>query len=99
MMITILICLLISFLPLTAEAGNATVCSQENAYGGIIADISTGQNTQSRLYNGKELDRTNNLFWYDFLARPYDPTRGQFTCPDHKGTYYKVIDPRSTKEK
>ena len=51
-------------------------------YGGIIADISTGQNIQSRLYNGKELDRTNNLFWYDFLARPYDPTRGQFTNPD-----------------
>ncbi|MBP1540265.1 MAG: hypothetical protein ILA29_07950 [Prevotella sp.] len=22
------------------------------------------------------------LFWYDFLARPYDPTRGQFTGPD-----------------
>ena len=59
-------------------------------YGGIIADISTGQNIQPRLYNGKELDRTNNLFWYDFLARPYDPTRGQFTGPDQKGTYYKV---------
>ena len=51
-------------------------------YGGIIADISTGQNIQPRLYNGKELDRTNNLFWYDFVARPYDPTRGQFTGPD-----------------
>ena len=27
-------------------------------YGGIIADISMGQNIQPRLYNGKELDRT-----------------------------------------
>ena len=68
-------------------------------YVGIIADISTGRNVQPRLYSGKELDRTNNLWWYDFLARPYDPTRGQFTNPDQKGTYYKVIDPRSTKEK
>ena len=69
-MMTLLLSLLFSFLPLTAEAGNATVCSQENAIRGIIADISTGQNTQPRLYNGKELDRTNNLFWYDFLVRP-----------------------------
>ena len=57
-------------------------------YGGIIADISTGQNTQPRLYNGKELDRTNNLWWYDFVARPYDPTRGQFTGPDQKAEEY-----------
>ena len=57
-------------------------------YGGIIADISTGQNIQPRLYNGKELDRTNNLFWYDFLARPYDPTRGQFTGPYQKAEEY-----------
>ena len=27
-------------------------------YGGIIADISTGQNIQPRLYNDKKLDRT-----------------------------------------
>ena len=38
--------------------------------------------------NGKELDRTNNLFWYDFVARPYDPTRGQFTGPDQKAEKY-----------
>ena len=62
-------------------------------YGGIIADISTGQNIQPRLYNGKELDRTNNLFWYDFLARPYDPTRGQFTGPDQKAEKYYPWNP------
>ena len=28
------------------------------------------------------------LFWYDFLARPYDPTRGQFTVPDQKAEEY-----------
>ena len=92
------------------------------AYGGIIADISTGQNIQPRLYNimsstgavccdptdivwrrsahekaeggnGKELDRTNNLFWYDFLARPYDSTRGQFTGPDMLAENYYAWNP------
>ena len=62
-------------------------------YGGIIADISTGRGIQPRLYNGKELDRTNNLFWYDFLARPYDPTRGQFTNPDQKAEEYYPWNP------
>ena len=109
--------LLLTFLPLSTEAGNEPACCQENPYVGIIADISTGRNVQPRLYNimsstgavccdptdivwrrsvhekaeggnGKELDLTNNLFWYDFLARPYDPTRGQFTGPDHKAEKY-----------
>ena len=40
------------------------------------------------MFQGKELDRTNNLFWYDFLARPYDPTRGQFIDPDQKAEEY-----------
>lgn len=51
-------------------------------FGGIIADISTGRNVQDHLYNGKELDSSNNLYWYDYGARQYDATRGQFTTPD-----------------
>ena len=114
---TFLYSLLLSFLPLSAAAGGINICCQESTFGGIIADISTGQNIQPRLYNimsstgavccnptdivwrrsahekaeggnGKELNRTNNLFWYDFLARPYDPTRGQFTNPDQKAEKY-----------
>ena len=64
---TFLYSLLLSFLPLFTAAGNEPACYQESA-SGIIADISTGQNIQPRLYNGKELDRTNNLWWYDFVA-------------------------------
>ena len=118
---TFLYSLLLSFLPLSAAAGDGLACYQESA-SGIIADISTGQNIQPRLYNimsstgavccdptdivwrrsahekaeggnGKELDRTNNLFWYDFLARPYDPTRGQFTGPDQKAEEYYPWNP------
>ena len=93
MMITFLYSLLLSFLPLSAAAGDINVCCQESAYGGIIADISTGRNVQPRLYSGKELDRTNNLWWYDFLARPYDPTRGQFTGPDQLSEKYYPWNP------
>ena len=84
---TFLYSLLLSFLPLFTAAGDELACYQESA-SGIIADISTGRNVQPRLYNGKEFDRTNNLWWYDFVARPYDPTRGQFTGPDQKAEEY-----------
>ena len=67
---TFLYSLLLFFLPLFTAAGDELACYQESTYGGIIADISTGRGIQPRLYNGKELDRTNNLWWYDFLARP-----------------------------
>ena len=90
---TFLYSLLLSFLPLFTAAGDINVCCQERAYGGIIADISTGRNVQNRLYNGKELDRTNNLWWYDFVARPYDPTRGQFTGPDMLAEKYYAWNP------
>lgn len=52
-------------------------------FGGIIADLSDkGRNVQNRLYNGKELDTSNNLWWYDYGARQYDPTAPRFTTPD-----------------
>ena len=63
-----LLFLLLSLLPLSAEAGNTTACCQENTFGGIIADISTGQNIQPRLYSGKELDMMHGLRWHDHGA-------------------------------
>ena len=66
---TFLYSLLLSFLPLFTAAGNEPACYQESTYGGIIADISTGQNIQPRLYNGKELDRMHGLRWHDHGAR------------------------------
>lgn len=60
-------------------------------FGGIIADLSTGRSVQNRLYNGKELDTSNNLWWYDYGARQYDPTRGQFSNYDqHCENYYST---------
>ena len=40
------------------------------------------------------MDRPSTfLFWYDFLARPYDPTRGQFTGPDQMSEKYYPWNP------
>ena len=49
MTIIILLCLLLSFLSLSAAAGNTNACYQESTYGGIIANISTGHNAQPHL--------------------------------------------------
>ena len=65
---TFLYSLLLSFLPLFTTAGNEPACYQESA-SSIIADISTGQNLQPRLYNGKELDMMHGLRWHDHGAR------------------------------
>ncbi len=67
------------------ESTNAVTEVQKTHYypfGGIIADLSTGRSVQNRLYNGKELDTSNNLWWYDYGARQYDPTAPRFTTPD-----------------
>lgn len=73
---------------------NAVTEEQKTHYypfGGIIADLSTGRSVQNRLYNGKELDTSNNLWWYDCGARQYDPTRGQFSNYDqHCENYYST---------
>lgn len=62
-------------------------------FGGIIADtfLTRGRDVQNRTYNGKEQDFSNSLFWLDYGARHYDPTRGQFTTYDpHCERYYNT---------
>lgn len=49
---------------------------------GVTHDKSTEQGEQVYKYNGKELDRMHGLDWYDYGAREYDPTIGQFTSMD-----------------
>ncbi len=58
---------------------------------GVTHDKSTGQGEQVYKYNGKELDRMHGLDWYDYGAREYDPTIGQFISMDpHCEKYYNV---------
>ena len=49
---------------------------------GVTHDKSTEQGEQVYKYNGKELDRMHGLDWYDYGAREYDPTIGQFISMD-----------------
>ncbi len=58
---------------------------------GVTHDKSTGQGEQVYKYSGKELDRMHGLDWYDYGAREYDPTIGQFISMDpHCEKYYNV---------
>jgi RHS repeat-associated protein len=53
----------------------------------------TDQGTQPYKYEGKELDRTNGLDFYDFEARAYDPVLMRFTRPDPLAEKYPNISP------
>ena len=58
---------------------------------GVTQDKSVLPSVQKYKYNGKELDRMHGLDWYDYGARQYDPTIGQFTSMDpHCEKYYNV---------
>ena len=59
---------------------------QQSAYYPFGMAFQKGGNTNKYLYNGKELqeDKINNenLDWYDYGARFYDPALGRFTTVD-----------------
>jgi len=60
---------------------------------GVTHDKSTEQGLQRYKYNGKELDRMHGLDWYDYGAREYDPTIGQFISMDPLCEKYYNVSP------
>jgi len=50
--------------------------------GTSMAERRTDQGVQPYKFGGKELDRTNNLDFYDFINRGFDPVVMRFTRPD-----------------
>ena len=62
-------------------------------YGGIIADLSSGQNEQEFKFGDKKLDRTYGLDLYDFEARQYDAIAPWFTSIDPLAEKYYSISP------
>ena len=60
---------------------------------GVTQDKSVLPSVQKYKYNGKELDRMHGLDWYDYGARQYDPTIGQFTSMDPLCEKYYYISP------
>jgi RHS repeat-associated protein len=68
-----------------ATAGYSTLLQQTHYYPGGMAmsQISTtAGSTNNYLYNGKELQTSFNLNWYDYGARFYDPALGRWHSPD-----------------
>ena len=61
-------------------------------FGGLFGE-STGGSTQRFMYNGKELDRTHGLDWYDYGARHMTPDVGRFTTIDPMAEKYYSISP------
>ena len=59
-------------------------------FGGLFA---TASGVQPYKYNGKELDRTNGLNWYDYGARMYDPALCRFLTMDPLAEKYYGISP------
>ena len=61
-------------------------------FGGLFGE-STGNAVQPYKYNGKELDRTHGLDWYDYGARHMAPDAGRFTTIDPMAEKYYNISP------
>ena len=61
-----------------------TIVQTQNYYpfGSLLNDNGNSNNIQTHKYNGKELDRMHGLDLYDYGARHYDATIGQFTTMD-----------------
>ena len=76
-----------------SETGVVEQETQYYPYGGIMADLSTGQDAQRHKYNGKELDRMHGLDWYDYGARHYDAVLGRWTTMDPLCEKYYDVSP------
>ncbi len=72
----------------TCETG-APVLTEENYYYpfGLSFPIKNAAITNQYLYNGKELEKFNDLNWYDYGARFYDPQLGRWHVVDPAGEY------------
>ena len=72
-----------------------TIVQAQNYYpfGSLLNDNGNSNNIQTHKYNSKELDRMHGLDLYDYGARHYDATIGQFTTMDPLCEKYYHISP------
>ena len=75
------------------EDGNVAQVTNYYPFGGVFSTTAYnhGDDLQPYKYNGKELDRTHGLDWYDYGARNYDAFLPMFTSLDpHCESYYNI---------
>ncbi|MBO4598630.1 MAG: hypothetical protein J5676_12290 [Bacteroidaceae bacterium] len=75
------------------EGGNVKQVTNYYPFGGVFSTTvyNSGDDLQPYKYNGKELDRTHGLDWYDYGARNYDAFLPMFTSLDpHCESYYNI---------
>ena len=64
-------------------------------FGGLMGESKSLASSQRYKYNGKELDRTHGLDWYDYGARMYDPALARWMVPDPLAEKYYSVSPYS----
>ena len=62
-------------------------------FGGLMGESKSLASSQRYKYNGKELDRTHGLDWYDYGARMYDPALARWMVPDPLAEKYYGVSP------
>ena len=75
------------------ENGEIEQVNHYYPFGGLTGGSENLASSQRYKYNGKELDRTHGLDWYDYGARMYDPALARWIVPDPLAEKYYSISP------
>ncbi len=75
------------------ESGEVEQVNHYYPFGGLMGESENLASSQRYKYNGKELDRTHGLDWYDYGARMYDPALARWMVPDPLAEKYYSVSP------
>lgn len=75
------------------ENGEIEQVNHYYPFGGLMGESKSLASSQRYKYNGKELDRTHGLDWYDYGARMYDPALARWMVPDPLAEKYYGVSP------
>ncbi len=75
------------------ENGETEQVNHYYPFGGLMGGSVNLASSQRYKYNGKELDRTHGLDWYDYGARMYDPVLARWMVPDPLAEKHYGVSP------